>query len=267
MMKKIITTILIVFGAIALIGCTDRKTYDNRVNVIFFTANSGATKVDTLLNVEAGSKIEKPEDPTRAGFTFLGWYKDLATTIPWNFDVDVVQDKSILLYAGWEADGYEIIYVTYGGVLPDDAPTKFTVGSNVVLPIPRKEGYSFVAWYLYEWTGPGSTIPGDRGYRTLPTDKAEDVTLYAHWEEILVAVTYNLNYPGSEATRPDNVNSQMINYGTTLTEEHLPTIPDTPEYKFLGWNARRDGSGAYYKVGDVFLRKQRTTMYAQWEKI
>ena len=34
-----------------------------------------------------------PVDPIRDGYQFLGWYKDAATTIPWNFEIDKVPAK------------------------------------------------------------------------------------------------------------------------------------------------------------------------------
>ncbi len=50
--------------------------------------------------VEYGEKIKKPKDPTREGYTFAGWYKDLQLTQPWDFDNDTV-DSNLSLFAKW----------------------------------------------------------------------------------------------------------------------------------------------------------------------
>ena len=45
-----------------------------------------------------------PSDPERAGFTFVGWYKDTACTQAWDFAKDVVT-ADMTLYAKWSAVG------------------------------------------------------------------------------------------------------------------------------------------------------------------
>jgi len=35
-----------------------------------------------------------PENPTREGYEFMGWYKEAECTNKWNFDVDIVPVKS-----------------------------------------------------------------------------------------------------------------------------------------------------------------------------
>ncbi|NCU32637.1 MAG: hypothetical protein EOM23_06875, partial [Candidatus Moranbacteria bacterium] len=79
-MKKVLIVVFLVMAILATTACSDLKTDDETVNVIFFTANSGATKVESYLNVTPGSIISEPEPPTRSGFIFLGWFKDLSMT-------------------------------------------------------------------------------------------------------------------------------------------------------------------------------------------
>ncbi len=54
--------------------------------------------------VNAGEKVQKPEDPTRASFTFDGWY-----TEKWNqknaYDFDSKVDSDFTLYAKWTKAG------------------------------------------------------------------------------------------------------------------------------------------------------------------
>ena len=48
-----------------------------------------------------GELLEVPEDPTREGYEFTGWYLDPACDELWEEDEDKIE-CDITLYAGWE---------------------------------------------------------------------------------------------------------------------------------------------------------------------
>lgn len=48
-----------------------------------------------------GETFDKPDDPTKEGFTFEGWYKEAELTNIWAFETDTVT-ANITLYAKWE---------------------------------------------------------------------------------------------------------------------------------------------------------------------
>ena len=52
--------------------------------------------------VDYGEKASEPLDPSRPNYSFGGWYKDEAFTLPWHFDADTVTQDSTL-YAKWTA--------------------------------------------------------------------------------------------------------------------------------------------------------------------
>ena len=58
---------------------------------------SGTTKV----TCGEGGLLTPPNNPSRDGYFFAGWYKDKACTKPWNFDTDKVTG-SCTLFAKWE---------------------------------------------------------------------------------------------------------------------------------------------------------------------
>ena len=69
---------------------------------IFFDSRGGEY-VDIVL-VDRGTIAKQPIDPTRDGYTFIGWYKDEDLTSQWNFATDTVTD-SMILYAKWRING------------------------------------------------------------------------------------------------------------------------------------------------------------------
>mgnify|MGYP002800973977 CR=1 FL=1 len=60
-----------------------------------FTVSFDGKKV----TVEEGQKVERPEDPTMEGYTFVGWFLDEACTQAFDFNTPVTED--IVLYSGW----------------------------------------------------------------------------------------------------------------------------------------------------------------------
>ena len=93
-----ILSVMLVFGTLA-IGCptTDPESSSTTYTVTFNT-DGGSAVPDQ--KVEEGKKVSKPANPTKAGYTFVAWYRNSAKTTQWNFDTDTVT-ANITLYAKW----------------------------------------------------------------------------------------------------------------------------------------------------------------------
>lgn len=59
----------------------------------------------TEVTVAQGGKLTQPADPTREGYTFTGWYRDVNATDEWNFRQDTVTGN-MTLYAGWTTGAF-----------------------------------------------------------------------------------------------------------------------------------------------------------------
>ncbi|MGI5850254.1 MAG: LamG-like jellyroll fold domain-containing protein [Christensenellales bacterium] len=66
-------------------------------------------------NVVYGEKVTTPANPTKAGYTFAGWYKEPSLTNEWVFAADTVTADTVL-YAKWEADTLISVDVTWGSM-------------------------------------------------------------------------------------------------------------------------------------------------------
>jgi uncharacterized repeat protein (TIGR02543 family) len=259
-MKKILLVVFLMVNLLVLASCRDNGSDEKLINVIFFAGNNVAS-VESYIDVKQGETIEEPELPARSGYSFTGWYKDIEKTELWDFENDVLGDKTIILYAGWEPMILNLYFDLNGGtMLTDDYPTQFTAGDSFVLPTARRTGYTFLAWYTYDWEDETSTIPGDKGYQNTPKNQTEDLYLYAHWDPIIVTVSFRANYPVEGG--PASPNSISIPYGDVID---FPDMEDTDSYVFLGWNSRSDGEGTWYVNGEIFTRSQRLTVYAIWQ--
>ena len=81
-----------------------------------------------------GGHVLEPAAPTRAGYTFTGWYSDADLTTAWDFDADTVSGD-MTLYAGWRVNSTPSPSHPTPGITIED-PTHGTVTVD-----PQKPGY------------------------------------------------------------------------------------------------------------------------------
>ena len=123
-MRKWKTTLLLIlivpFMLLQGFSCTSTPGLE-----IYHTVSFYSGTVESLydeMTVKSGTKIYAPQPPKRTGYIFVGWYKDNACTIKWNFNTDKVEGD-VKLFAKWdEAQNTE----------PDDQtpPTENPGGDN-----------------------------------------------------------------------------------------------------------------------------------------
>lgn len=77
--------------------------------------SNGGTAVASE-EVPGGFKATEPEDPTREGYTFAGWYKEATLTNAFDFAVDTISEPTTL-YAKWTPIEYAITYNYNDGAL------------------------------------------------------------------------------------------------------------------------------------------------------
>ena len=102
-------------------------------------------------------KLPPPADPTRKGYTFKGWDKEIPETMP---------AENITVKAQWEINQYTITFDTNGGSEIDSITQDY--GTAITAPdTPTRKGYTFKGW--------DKEIP-----KTMP---AENITITARWKD------------------------------------------------------------------------------------
>lgn len=222
---------------------------------VTFNSNGG-TIVENQLQLTAGSKVSKPLNPSREGFTFKGWYQDSALTSEWNFDTDLVS-SNIMLYAKWEklpvADKYDVTFNSNGGSLVDNQ-LQLTAGSKVSKPLdPSKAGYTFDGWYQ------DSALTKQWNFDIdLVTD---NITLYAKWNKISIEENkYNVSF---ESNGGSHVDSQVgIKEGNLVIK---PFDPKREGFQFDGWYRDEDLKKIWNFDTDTV--EENMTLYAKWVEV
>ena len=128
-----------------------------------------------VVRAKINEAIELPEDPTKEGYTFDGWYIDDGS---WKkpFVEDTIVSNYIFyntsVYAKFNVVTYSITYNTLGG--NHNNPETYNVTDEILLTDAENEGYAFVGWYL----DPEYTQKID----TIPEGTIGDLTLYARYD-------------------------------------------------------------------------------------
>lgn len=138
---------------------------------VTFDPQGGSPTPDSQ-QVEKGKVATEPTNPTKNGYTFTGWYTEKECKNKYNFSTAVEDNKT--LYAGWDANQYNITYVLNGGTNDSSNPSTFKTGDTVTFKAPTKENSTFLGWYAKEdFSGnPIGSISNRTG----------NITLYAKWK-------------------------------------------------------------------------------------
>ena len=190
----------------------------NQYTITFDTA--GGSTVAPITQ-DYGTAITAPANPTREGYTFIGWDKAIPATMP---------AENMTITAKWKVNSYTITFDTAGGSTV--APITQDYGTNITAPAaPTKEGYTFIGW--------DKAIPA-----TMP---AENVTITAKWKVNQYTITFDT--AGGSTVAPITQD-----YGTAIT---APADPTREGYTFIGWD----------KTIPTTMPAENMTIKARWKDI
>ena len=169
----------------------------NKYTITFDT--NGGSEIAPITQ-DYGTEITAPDNPTRKGYTFKGWDKEIPETMP---------AENITVKAQWKINQYTITFDTNGG--SEIAPITQDYGTEITAPDnPTRKGYTFKGW--------DKEIP-----KTMP---AENITVKAQWEINQYTIAFDTN-GGSE------IAPITQDYGTEIT---APDNPTRKGYTFKGWD-------------------------------
>ena len=169
----------------------------NQYTITFDT--NGGSEIAPITQ-DYGTQISAPDNPTRKGYTFKGWDKEIPETMP---------AENIKVKAQWEINQYTITFDTNGG--SEIAPITQDYGTQISAPDnPTRKGYTFKGW--------DKEIP-----ETMP---AENIKVKAQWEINQYTITFDTN-GGSE------IAPITQDYGTQIS---APDNPTRKGYTFKGWD-------------------------------
>ena len=160
--------------------------------------SNGGTAVDTLTQTYDNAFVP-PADPSRTGYTFLGWQPALPDSVP---------AADMTFTAQWQVNTYTLAFDANGGTPVDTIVQNYDTALAPPAD-PSRTGYTFLGW---EPALPDSIPPYDANYT-------------AQWQ----VNTYTLAFDANGGTPVDTI---VQNYDTALVP---PADPSRTGYTFLGW--------------------------------
>ena len=244
------------------------KVTDNITLYAKWAANTYTITFDTAggseiapITQDYGTVITAPEAPTREGYTFIGWDKEIPTTMP---------AENMTVTAQWEINQYTITFDTNGG--SEIAPITQDYGTAITAPAnPTREGYTFIGWDMeIPKTMPAENITLKARWKDIEKATGEIVMGINKWREFLNTLTFGLFFKDTQTVTinaADNSGTVFVSYLVTdqdLSEAELQSLV------FGGYEEpfRIDPNGEYIvyamlvdeSMNITYLRSDRVTL-------
>ena len=244
------------------------KVTDNITLYAKWAANTYTITFDTAggseiapITQDYGTVITAPEAPTREGYTFIGWDKEIPTTMP---------AENMTVTAQWKINRYTITFDTAGG--SEITPITQDYGTAITAPeAPTREGYTFMGWDReIPTTMPAENITLKAKWKDIEKPTGEIVIGTNKWQEFLNKITVGLFFMDTQEVTinaADNSGTVFISYLVTdrdLSEAELQSLV------FSGYEEpfRIDRSGEYIvyamlvdpSLNITYLRSDRVTV-------
>lgn len=202
----------------------------------------GETSLGTnAKQVKGGRFTPLAEEPTKAGYEFLGWYLDGALQNP---AAETVVTSPLSVYAKWRLLTYALSYANLEGAEHAN-PESYTVEDEVVLEPAERAGYKFLGWFA-EADGSGEAVTG------LAKGSTGERTLYAKWLKG-ESIVYELNGGVNAAENP----------AVYYADEETALFDAMREgYTFAGWYADAECTELVTVIAPGTAGGM--TLYAKW---
>ena len=193
-----------------------------------WTANSYTIAFDTdggsevaPITQDYGTQITAPADPTREGYTFIGWDKAIPATMP---------AEDLTVTAQWRINQYTIAFDTDGGSAI--APITQDYGTQITAPAdPTREGYTFIGWdKAIPATMPAESITITAQWKDSEKPTGEIKIGENSWKSFLNTITFGLFFKDTQTVTV----TATDNSGETVTIEYLLSEKALTESELAG---------------------------------
>ena len=216
---------------------------------------------DSIIDQNYDTPVTVPDDPTREGYTFIGWDTPFPKKMP---------AKIMEITALWQINRYKITFDTDGGSEIDFIEQDY--GTAITAPAdPTREGYTFIGWDTeIPTTMPAENITLKAKWKDIEKPTGEIIIGTDKWHEFLNTLTFGLFFKDTQTVTinaSDNSGTVFISYLVTdrdLSETELGSLV----YRAYEEPFRIDPNGEYIvyamlvdeSLNITYLRSDRITL-------
>ena len=231
----------------------------NQYTITFDTV--GGSTVASITQ-DYGTAIAAPANPTREGYSFIGWDKEIPSTMP---------AENMIITAKWKVNQYTITFDSNGG--SEIAPITQDYGMAITAPAdPTREGYTFIGWdKAIPSTMPAENMIITAKWRDIAVPTGEIKIAENGWKSFLNTITFSLFFKDTQTvtvTAADNsgkaVKIEYLLSDKALTESELAGMTFTaysapfsinPDNEYVIYVKLTDTSGnfAYINTNGIVL--------------
>ena len=182
----------------------------NQYTITFDT--NGGSEIAPITQ-DYGTEITAPADPTRKGYTFKGWDKEIPKTMP---------AENITVKAQWKINQYTITFDTNGG--SEIAPITQDYGTKITAPDnPTRKGYTFKGWDKeIPETMPAENLTITARWRDTEKPTGEIIIGTNKWNEFLNELTFGIFFKDTQEVTINAVdNSGVVFVSYLVTDKEL----------------------------------------------
>lgn len=218
--------------------------------VVSFNANSGSCGTENTTVTYAstyGAGTNGWPTPTRTGYTFAGWFTDVAEGAQIYASTVVEITEAQTLYAHWTPNDYTITLVKHNGNSDEAISVTYDSNKNLTsgVAVPTRTGYTFGGYYTEVNGGgtqrinaSGAWIPASGFIVDGKWNSAGSVTLHAKWTPIDYTITLN----NQEATTAGTTTID-VTFGSSDNLTSAIEKPTKANCTFEGYFTGTSGTG------------------------
>jgi len=241
-----------------------RTLFAQWYTTITWNANGGSGLEENTWQRRAGAELGSLQVPTRADYTFVGWFTEQTGGSQVLSSTRVPNADHTTYWARWRPGDTVTLTFNANGGAPSEEIVTLRAGSTMVElpPEPERDGYEFDGWFTTSGSTGGERVVASNGGTAGTTVPNSNTMYWARWvPNNLVPLTLNHN---DGATLETSYTSTIYRAPGSV----IGTLPTPRKHGniFIGWfTVPEPTGGTRITSNDVVPNAEETIYFARWE--
>ena len=198
--------------------------------VVFATFDTAGGSEVTSQPVTIGHAVEEPDEPTREGYKFTGWYTTADGDNKWNFASPI--SNPVTIYAHWEILSFKLTVESADSsivAVNSEINGEYEYGTKLILTATISDpGYSFTGWEVN-----GEIISNPDAVNFEYTIPADNTVIKATYKVNTYTISGTTSNWANTATVSFDKTNRVYSYKDTVKVTIKPQAGYYPQYVYL----------------------------------